>query len=275
MKSRIDRQPYQQPDLDSIEELNYISTVEEDEIIDAHIEKLRQWGYGSISHVNDLHQLFWELTRRGVICDKLFRVAVVECIEEEPLYTKFLGMAKRYNGWSQKLSNAEGRAEKETRKKLHDKEAEVKTLTASLNQAKDKIIKLEADLKKAQKPKSNGAIENELRQQIKKEYNKKLQEVKSKQKFPKQTAKALILELKNPCSRFYESFDLTREQDVDDYLMWFKRADRKVNVPTLNILIQQYGEENVPYLIAQTNAHNEEWAKTHLANSEDEENDND
>ena len=54
-----ERQNYQHPDLDSIEELNYISTVEEDEIIDAHIETLRQWGYGSISHVNDLHQLFW------------------------------------------------------------------------------------------------------------------------------------------------------------------------------------------------------------------------
>ena len=37
MKSRIDRQPYQQPDLDSIEELNYISTVEEDEVIDRHL----------------------------------------------------------------------------------------------------------------------------------------------------------------------------------------------------------------------------------------------
>ncbi len=270
-----ERQPYQQPDLDSIEELNYISTVEEDEIIDAHIEKLRQWGYGSIRHVNDLHQLFWELTRRGVICDKLFRVAVVECIEEEPLYTKFLGMAKRYNGWAQKQNNAEGRTEKEIRKKLHDKEAEVRTLTASLNQANDKIAKLENDLKKAQKQRSNGAIENELRQQIKKEYNKKLMEFRTKSKFVKQTAKALILELKNPCSRFYESFDLTREKDVDDYLMWFKRADRKVNAPTLNILIQQYGEENVPYLIAQANAYNEEWSKTHLANSGDEDIDND
>ena len=270
-----ERQDYQQPDLDNIEELNYISTIEEDEIIDAHIEKLRQWGYGSLRHVNDLHQLFWELTRRGVVCDKLFRVAVVECIEEEPLYTKFLGMAKRYNGWSQKLSNAEGRAEKETRRKLHDKEAEVKTLTASLNQANDKIAKLEAELKKAQKPKTNGAVENELRQQIKKEYNKKLQEAKSKSKFTKQTTKALILELKNPCSRFYESFDLTKEQDVDDYLMWFKRADRKVNVPTLNILIQQYGEENVPYLTAQANAYNEEWAKTHLTNSTEDDIDND
>ena len=270
-----ERQNYLQPDLDSIEELNYISTVEEDEIIDAHIEKLRQWGYGSLRHVNDLHQLFWELTRRNVVCDKLFRVAVVECIEEEPLYTKFLGMAKHYNGWFQKLNNAEGRVEKETRKKLFDKEAEVRTLTASLNKANEKIAKLEADLKKAQKPKSNGAIENELRQQIKKEYNKKLQETKSKQKFSKQTSKALILELKNPCSRFFESFDLTREKDVDDYLIWFKRADRKVNVHALETLIQQNGEETVPYLISQANTYNEEWAKTHLTNSEDEENDND
>ena len=93
---------YERPrvDLDTIEELNYISTIEEDAVIDAHIEELREWGYGSISHIHDLQQLFWDFTRRGIVLDKLFRVAVVECIEEETLYTKFLGMAKHYNGWA-------------------------------------------------------------------------------------------------------------------------------------------------------------------------------
>lgn len=97
-------------DLDSIEELNYISTIEEDAVIDAHIEELREWGYGSISHIHDLQQLFWDFTRRGIVLDKLFRVAVVECIEEETLYTKFLGMAKHYNGWAQKHLCEEGKA---------------------------------------------------------------------------------------------------------------------------------------------------------------------
>lgn len=59
---------YEKPriDLDSIEELNYISTIEEDAVIDAHIEELREWGYGSIAHIHELQQLFWDLTRRGI-----------------------------------------------------------------------------------------------------------------------------------------------------------------------------------------------------------------
>lgn len=160
MKSRIDRQPYQQPDLDSIEELNYISTIEEDEDIDRHIDTLREWGYGSISHVHDLHQLFWEFTRRAIILDKLFRVAVVECIDEEPLYTKFLGMVKRYSGWAQKQITQEAKQKKADNKELSERKAEIQELKESLKIANASITKLEKEkeeLVKAQKPKKAGA----------------------------------------------------------------------------------------------------------------------
>lgn len=254
---------YEPIDLDSIEELNYISTIEEDEIIDKHIDKLREWGYGSIMHVNDLHQLFWEFTRREIILDKLFRVAVVECIDEEPLYTKFLGMAKRYNGWAQKQMNLEGRQRKLNNIELAEKMVQIKDLNESLKIANANIAKLEKEKKelvRAQKPRKPEAIENELRQELKKEYSKKLTEVRQKCKGYKNLSRFVINSLMNPCSRFFESFDLTKEQDVDDYIEIFRIANRKVNFPTQKTIIEQYGGESaIPYFLTCVQEYNEFW----------------
>lgn len=261
------RQNYQQPDLDSIDELNYISTVEEDAIIDAHIVKLREWGYGSLSHVNDLHQLFWEITRRGIICDKLFRVAVVECIEEEPLYTKFLGMAKRYNGWSQRLTREEKSETSHFKKKLAEKVAEVKELKECLDVANANISRLETELKSMQKsPKaqSEAAIENALRAQLKKEYSKKLMELRAKTKNYKITSKALVSALCNPCSTIFGAFDFTQENDVDEYVDWFQMAGRKINTATQKIIIDQYKDGSIPYFVKRVTEYNKLWEQSHI-----------
>jgi len=267
------RNNYQQPDLDSIEELNYISTEEEDAVIDAHIEKLREWGYGTIAHVNDLHQLFWEITRRGIVCDKLFRVAVVECIDEESLFTKFLGMAKRFNGWSMKLDQQDAKEKKELSKKLAEKQEKIKELKECLiiaNANIDKLAKERQIISKTQKEKSPSAIENELRAQLKKEYGRKLLEFRRQVKKPRLTAKAFMSSLMNPCSRFFEAFDFTKEKDVDDYIYWFRMAGRKINMPTQKIIIDQYGEDAIPYFIKQVEEYNTLWEQSHSEEDESE-----
>lgn len=261
------RQNYQQPDLDSIEELNYISTIEEDAIIDAHIVKLREWGYGSISQVNDLHQLFWEITRRGISCDKLFRVAVVECIDEDSLYTKFLGMAKRFNGWSQKLDTQGFKEKKAENKKLKEKTAEVDELKESLMVANANISRLEKELKamlKSPKAQSEAAIENALRAQLKKEYSKKLMELRTKTKSFKTLYRALMSDLNNPCSRLFGSFDFTKEKDVDEYVEWFQMAGRKIKMPTQKIILDQYKDGSIPYFVKRVTEYNELWEQSHI-----------
>lgn len=266
MKSRIDRQPYQQPDLDSIEELNYISTVEEDEVIDRHIDTLREWGYGSISHVHDLHQLFWEFNLRGIILDKLFRVAVVECIDEEPLYTKFLGMAKRYNGWAQKQKNAMAKENKDYKKELAEKDSVIEMVRKNYRESQEKIAKLNNEivaLKLAAKPKSEVAQISELRRELKKEYNIKLQEQRQISKPDKLVGRAFIQQLMSPGTRLFESFDLTKSDDIKEYIDWFRMAGRKINLLTQRIIMERYGEENLKSFLSQAALYNEEWESSH------------
>lgn len=274
MKSRIDKQSYQQPDLDSIEELNYISTYEEDAVIDAHIEELRQWGYGSITHAHDLHQLFWEFTRRDIVLDKLFRVAVVECIDEEPLYTKFLGMAKRYNGWAQKQKNIVAKENKDYKKELAEKDSVIEMVRKNYRESQEKIAKLNNEivaLKLAASPKSEGAQISELRKELKKEYNIKLQEHRQISKPDKLVGRAFIRELKAPGTRLFECFDLTQPDDINEYIDWFRLAGRKINLPTQRIIIELYGQENIKSFLSQVALYNEEWETNHPHVTEQEE----
>lgn len=262
----------ERPDLDSIEELNYISSVEEDEVIDAHIEELRAWGYGSIAHVHDLHQLFWEFTRKGIVLDKLFRVAVVECIDEEPLYTKFLGMAKRYNGWAQKQKDTAAKEQKELKKELAEKTSTIEMLRKNLQESQADVGKLKNEivaLRLDAKPKKEGVQIGELRHELKKEYNVKLQELRRKVKPDKQVCRAVLNELKTPCSRFFESFDLTQEEDVKEYIEWFRLGGRKVNIPTQKIIADRYGEDNIQLFMAHVGQYNAEWEASHQQEAED------
>lgn len=266
-------QPYQQPDLDSIEELNYISTYEEDAVIDAHIEELRQWGYGSISHVNDLHQLFWEFSRKGIVLDKLFRVAVVECIEEEPLYTKFLGMAKRYNGWYERQQREKAQATKDLNKKIEEQNAVIREIKKASGEAQSRIDKLNneiASLKLEQKPKSQGALESALRHELKKEYNIKLQEMQHKGKPMKLAGRKVFADLCNTRSRFFNSFDLTSEDDIRSYIEWFRTAGRKVNTATRKAIMEKYGDSDMTVFSELITQYNAEWDAAHLGMKEDE-----
>lgn len=264
------------PDLDSIEELNYISTVEEDAVIDAHIEELRAWGYGSIMHAHDLHQLFWEFSRRGVILDKLFRVAVVECIDDETLYTRFLGMARHYNGWAQKQKEALDRDQKGLRRELAELKSENETLRRNYSASKEKVGRLSneiAALRQAARPRSEGEQINALRHELRKEYNIRLQEQRHKARPDRTVGKTMLRQLRTPATRLFEAFDLTEEDDAREYVGWFRLGSRKINTATLRCITERYGEENIRKFLDLAAEYNREWEASHQGEQEKEDDD--
>ena len=257
-------------DLDSIEELNYIATIEEDAKIDTYIAQLREWGYGSIREVNDLHQLFWELSQRNLVLDKLFRVAVVECIDEEPLYLKFLGMAKHYNGWKQQSIDKYGQQIRSLKKDINDQKQENNNIIELLRKVQSENVKLKNELLQ-QKPKSEGAQVNELRHELKKQYNLSLTEIRAKHKPDKLIRQALLNDLCNPCSKLFNAYDLTREEDIKEYIQWFRTAGRKINNPTLALINQRYEGQDIALFLSLVETYNAEWAARHQGQSDEEE----
>ena len=259
-----------QKDLDSIEELNYIATVEEDAKIDAYITQLREWGYGSIRDIPTLQQLFWECSQRNLVLDKLMRVAIVECIDEESLYLKFLGMAKHYNGWKQQSIDKFSHQINALRKELNEQKEENNSIREMFRKLQSENIKLKMELLQ-QKPKSEGAQVNELRHELKKQYNLSLTEIRAKHKPDKLIRQALLNDLCNPCSKLFNAYDLTQEEDCLEYIQWFRKAGRKINNPTLLSIEQRYQGHDISTFLALTETYNAEWAQNSSSTTEEEE----
>lgn len=272
----MNRRPYAPRDLDSIEELNYISTIKEDAIIDAHIEELREMGYGSIVQPNDLHQLFWDFTRKGIVLDKLYRVAVVECIDEESLYTRFLGMARRYNGWSDRhRKDFDERLRRELDRRLKQKDSVIEDVRQKLRESQQNVGELKNrihDLEQKSRPRTEGAQIAALRHELRKEYNIQLQEQRHKAKPEKTVGKTFLRRLCVPGSRLFEAYDLTREEDALEYVEWFRMGDKRVNTATQRNIALRYEGQDLTVFNGIVTRYNAEWDAAHQGQNVEEDN---
>ena len=268
----MDNETYNPNDLDSIEELNYISTYEEDSVINEFIDKLREWGFGSINEMKDLNELFWFLANKGVLLSKLNRVAVVECIEQESLYVPFLKMARHFNycmmnhqkkqktevtALSRQVEQANQNTE-DVKRKLLDVRMENVTL-------KQEITKLKLQMK----PQSESAQVNNLRHELKREYNKQLEEVRRKHRPAKLLRVKLLRELTNPDSAVCSAYDLTLAEDADAYIEWFRIAHRKINNPTMKEIREHYEGQDISAFEERVEKYNLEWADGDFGDEED------
>ena len=250
--------------LDLIEELNYISTLEEDAIINAFIEQLRGWGFGSIKTMPQLHELFWLFSQEGITLSKLQRVAVVECIDTEALYVPFLNLAKQYNRWkTPQLQHRQDEVEK-LNKTLTKANKDMDDMRQKMIDAHNEIVKLKNEmelLRRKVKPQSEGAQVQALRCELKKEYTQQLNTWHKRSRPAKQVLRQLMHELCNPCSALANAYDLTIEADAKAYIEWFRLAQRKINNPTLTTLRSRYEGQDITDFERLVDAYNEEWAK--------------
>lgn len=245
------------PDLDSIEELSYKPTPEEDKKIDANVKELQDMGFGQIVNEHDLIQLFWELARQGRLCDKLMRIAIIECIAEDSLYLKVLGMAKHYNWWTNqkredvaKAVREENKAFVEVQKQMADVRKELKETRKALEQMK----KENHDLRKQADPK---AVENEIRSKLKKEF---WQEWNLKYRYERRTFKSLLYGLMNHCGPLFRRYDFQNEVDVDEYIGWYRMMNRKITKDTIKDIKKRYIDEDlIRYFLEHAKAYNAEW----------------
>ena len=268
----MDNELYNPDDLDSIEELNYISTYEEDAVINDFIDKLREWGFGSINDMKEVNELFWFLANKGLLLSKLYRVAVVECIEQESLYVPFLKMSRHFNFYMmnhQKKQKTEVTAlnrqveqanqnTEEVRKKLLDVRMENVTL-------KQEITKLKLQIK----PQSESAQVNNLRHELKREYNQQLEAVRRKNRPSKQLRIKLLHELMNPDSAVFSAYDLTLDFDAEAYIEWFRVAHRKINNPTMVKIREHYEGRDLSIFEEMVEKYNLEWADGDFGDDED------
>lgn len=105
---------------------------------------------------------------------------------------------------------------------------------------------------------------NQLRHDLRKEYNQKLNEIRQQAACGNRTSKRLKKLLTNPYSSITQTYDLTSEDGVKNYIDWFFLMDAKITNPLLKALVAKLGgEENSQLLIEKVKEHNAWWLARH------------
>ena len=186
-------------------------------------------GYEQIANLTEMKQLFWELAMRRVTMGKAFRAAIKAITTEETALKYFSNSYRAYNRTIQK--------------NLEDTEVKQET-----TKTRSDIKKREAEL-------------NEHIHAVKKELNDKIQKLRTDGSGFKKVSKKLKALLDDPKSDIQKTYDLTKEEDIDNYLSWYRLMKRVVRVGTVKSIERfRYPEAGALDLFKQkVEAHNAEF----------------
>ncbi len=171
---------------------------------------LNEMGYEQIANQTEMMQLFWELAMRSIVMDTNMRAAIKTITIEEQALRYFSNSYRAYNRTLQKYPQ--------------------KAVAAG------EILKQPG---KAMPTASSGKIEAETNQRIhavKKELNEKIRKIRQDGSTFKKTARMLKKMLDDPASRFQKTYDLTNEDDIESYLLWYRMMKRVVRSSTVKAI---------------------------------------
>ena len=202
---------------------------------------LSKFGIEKKEDTPDLNKFFWEMAVRRKVISKPIREAVRTVIVSDRLMKAFNNALVAYNEFIEaKTSDPEFVSEEQKVKDM------AKAHKAELNQ-----------LAQAQKQ------EEKAKNQIK----MKLQQEES---MSRKLTKKFMNQLKTHHSRFQQSYDLTQEKEIEEFLSWYKVLKRPVNKKTIkdivNLRLKEPGTSEL--FLSMVEAHNELFAAN--ASEEDE-----
>lgn len=209
------------------------------EMLQKEMEYLNDLGFEQIANQTEMMQLFWVLAMKGKLMDITLRAAIKAITIEEQAMRYFSNNYRAYNRTIQKNLLDAGI--------FHD---ETKSRAA--------IRKHETEL-------------NERVHTVRKELNEKIRKLRTDGSGYKKVARKLKALLDDPNSDFQKSYDLTREEDIDNYLSWYRLMKRVVRTTTVKSIEKfRYPETGVLDLFKQkVEAHNTEFRQTEEKAEED------
>ena len=186
---------------------------------------LARYGIGDILTQDDVNKIFWEMA----ICRKPVPKNVINAIhvtiDDNKLMKSFNRKLELYNVFMQA------------------KVAEPQFMENE-DSLKEEVIKLKQALAREQKEK------NSIRQKLEQEEG-----------VGRRFAKKFINQLKIPNSKFHQIYDFTKEEDIEEFLSWFKLLKRQVPKRTIKGIIRNRltDEGSQELFVNMVKAHNSQF----------------
>lgn len=186
---------------------------------------LARYGIEKIYTQDDVNRIFWEMALRRKPMNKDVVHAVHVTICDNRLMKSFNRKLELYNQFMQSKSDDPT---------YKDNEEELRAEVARLKQS----------LAREEREKNN------IRQKLEQEEG-----------MGRRLAKKFMNQLRNPRSKFSQVYDYTKEEDIEDFLSWFKLLKRQVAKRTVKEIIRYHlPDEATRYLLeAMVEAHNSQF----------------
>ncbi len=186
---------------------------------------LSKYGIDGIYTQDDVNRIFWEMAiRRKPMTKNIINAVHIMICDNSQM--------KSFN---RKL---------ELYQKFMDGKASDTSFTENEDNLKAEVIKLKQDVVLEQKAK------NKLRQKLEQEEGQ-----------GRKLAKKFINQLKTPNSRYQQIYDFTKEEDIEEFLSWFKILKRQVAKRTIKGIVKNWhsGDEGQELFLRMVKAHNAQF----------------
>ena len=196
---------------DNADEVDVIRT--EDKDIQEALAVLQSFGHTRIRGYEDVERILWDLAYRHMNLSVSMMKAILILTTEIKVKTATKRMFNRYNSLLER-----------------NRLAECGVVDVEIRPSYMKIRQHEHEI-------------NELRRQLRKTERRVYTEQRTILKPRLNLSKAILRKMRSPRSRFCRSYDFTKEQDIEEYIGWF----RTIGLPIQNYIIkeleEQYGQE--------------------------------
>ena len=186
---------------------------------------LAKYGIKELYTHDDINKLFWEMAIHRKPVPKNVINAVHVTIDDNKLMKSFNRKLELYNEFMQA--------------KVADSQ-----FMENEDSLKAEIIKLKQSLVREQKEKNN--IKQKLEQE---------------EGIGRKVARKFINQLKIPNSKFHQIYDFTKEEDIEEFLSWFKFLKRQVAKRTIKGIIRNRltDEGSQELFVSMVEAHNAQF----------------
>lgn len=198
------------------------------EVTEEDIKALKDMGYQQISSVHAMAQLFWAFASYRIPIGKLMKNAILSITVDEEAADYLNSYSHFYNRFIQ---------EKIEKKSLPGDVKEIEKLGKKHQCEINALNKKHQDeLKQLKKHfKEEKAELNRMHQE---DLHDKLLKSKTKAKKFGAVVKKFRQELLSPQGKFRQTYDLTKEEDIKDFISWFSVIHKKVKNQTVKNIIK-------------------------------------
>ena len=196
------------------------------DVTEDDVKELKKMGFKQISSVQAMMQVFWSFASHRKPIRYAMKNAILSITVDEEAGDYLEAYIHFYNSFIQAKIERDAFPVEEDRVKKHE------------NQIKELNRKHHAELDEQKKKRKEEIAK------LNKKYQQELHDINVKTKEYKKIIDKFRKKVKNPYGRVFQTYDFTDENEINDFISWFKVLHKKVKNQTVKQILAKRFEDN-------------------------------